>query len=75
MGAEWADTGWWTRTATDGMVGVLAFPAAATTPDRWGAVRKLRRPKATWSISNQDSSAEQTLPRRPGHRRDQIGAG
>jgi hypothetical protein len=24
------------------MAGVLAFPAAATTPDRWGAVRKLR---------------------------------
>ena len=51
MGAEWADTGWWTRTATDGMAGVLAFPAAATTPDRWGAVRKLRRPDATWSTA------------------------
>jgi hypothetical protein len=40
--AEWVDTGWWTQTATDGMVGVPAFPAAATTPDRWGAVRKPR---------------------------------
>jgi hypothetical protein len=40
--AEWVDTGWWTQTATDGMAGVPAFPAAATTPDRWGAVRKPR---------------------------------
>ena len=43
---------------------VLAFPTAATTPYRWGAVRKLGRSDAAWSISSQDSSAERTLPRR-----------
>jgi hypothetical protein len=42
----------------------LAFPTAATTPYPWGAVRKLSRSDAAWSISNQDSSAERTLPRR-----------
>jgi hypothetical protein len=42
----------------------LAFPTAAATPYRWGAVRKLGRSDAAWSISNQDSSTERTLPRR-----------
>jgi hypothetical protein len=41
----------------------LAFPTAATPPYRWGAVGKLGRSDAAWSISNQDSSAERTLRR------------
>ena len=55
------------------MAGALPFPAAATTPYRWGAVRKLRRPDAVWSISNQDSSAEGHC-QEAGHRRDQTAA-
>jgi hypothetical protein len=50
----WEPDGWTPNggrgPATDGMAGALAFPAAATTPYRWGALRKLHRSDATWSI-------------------------
>jgi hypothetical protein len=73
-GTDWMDTDM-VDTDRRRTHGALAFPTAATTPYRWDAVRKLGRPDAACSISNQDSSTERTLPRRPGHRRDQTAAG
>jgi hypothetical protein len=70
----WEPDGWTPNggrgPARDGMAGAPALPASSDARPL-GAVRKLHRSDATWSIRNQDSSAERTL----GHCREGLTTG